>query len=312
MVVVRHSGGATHFVVVWRRHGRWLQVMDPAIGRRWTTCQRFADEIFRHELQVPAVAWREWAASDEFLNPLRQRLSALGASADIMARLIDKTLAEPGWLPLAALDASVRLVNALIEARGIRRGEGAFKPMRAMFDRAVKEDTPGLFQAIPASYWSVTPARIEDDDEEQLLLHSAVLLRVKGSRTGTRAEEAGDTAAEPLSPELAAALTEKPARPGMELLRLLRADGILTPLVLMGALAIAVGAVLIETLLFRGLFDIARDLNLANQRLGAVLGLMTFAGLLLLMEIPIAMETLEKCLNCAVKRVRTLLVIAHP
>ena len=65
IVVVRPSGGATHFVVVWRRHGRWLQVMDPAIGRRWTTCQRFADEIYRHELQVPAVAWREWAASGQ-------------------------------------------------------------------------------------------------------------------------------------------------------------------------------------------------------------------------------------------------------
>jgi hypothetical protein len=94
--------------------------MDPAIGRRWTTCQRFADDIFRHELRVPAVAWREWAASDGFLNPLRRRLSALGVSADIAARLIEKTLAESGWLPLATLDAGVRLVNALIKAKGLR------------------------------------------------------------------------------------------------------------------------------------------------------------------------------------------------
>jgi hypothetical protein len=43
----------------------------------------------------------------------------------------------------------------------------------------------------------------------------------------------------------------------------------------------------------RGLYDIAWALNLADQRLGAVLGLMTFAGLLLLMEIPIAMESLR-------------------
>ena len=291
MVVVHHSGGATHFVVVWRRHGRWLQVMDPAIGRRWTTCQRFADDIFRHELQVPAVAWREWAASDGFLNPLRRRLSALGASADITACLIEETLAESGWLPLATLDAGVRMVNALIEAKGIRPGEGAFKLLRALLDRAAKEDTHGLLQAIPDSYWSVVPVR--NDGEEQLLLRGAVLLRVKGSRTETAAEEAGDIAAQPMSPELAAALTEKPARPGIELLGLLRADGILTPLALMGALAIAVGAVLIETLLFRGLFDIAWALNLANQRLGAVLGLMTFVGLLLLMEIPIAMESLR-------------------
>jgi hypothetical protein len=165
------------------------------------------------------------------------------------------------------------------------------KLLRALLDRAAKEDTHGLFQAIPASYRSVSPVR--NDGEEQLLLRGAVLLRVKGSRTGIPAEEVGDATAQPISPELAAALTEKPARPGMELLRLLRADGILTPLALMGALAIAVGAVLIETLLFRGLFDIAWALNLANQRLGAVLGLMTFAGLLLLVEFPIAMESLR-------------------
>lgn len=290
MVVVRHSGGATHFVVIWRRHGRWLQVMDPAIGRRWTTCQRFADDIFRHELQVPAEAWRDWAASDAFLNPLCRRLSALGASADSTACLIENTLAESGWLPLATLDAGVRLVNALIKAKGIKPGEGAFKLLRALLERIAKDDTHDLFQAIPASYWSVRP--VTNDGEEQLLLRGAVLLRVSGSRTGPSAEDA-DTAARPFSPELAAALTEKPARPGMELLRLLRADGILTPVALMGALAIAVGAVLIETLLFRGLFDIAWALNLANQRLGAVLGLMTFAGLLLLMEIPIAMESLR-------------------
>ena len=40
MVVVRQADGATHFVVIWRRHGSWLQVMDPAIGRRWVTCAR--------------------------------------------------------------------------------------------------------------------------------------------------------------------------------------------------------------------------------------------------------------------------------
>src|SRR2546426_1336550 len=30
IVVVRLPNGATHFVVVWRRHGRFLQIMDPA------------------------------------------------------------------------------------------------------------------------------------------------------------------------------------------------------------------------------------------------------------------------------------------
>ena len=33
IAVVVLPNGLTHFVVVWRRHGRWLQVMDPATGR---------------------------------------------------------------------------------------------------------------------------------------------------------------------------------------------------------------------------------------------------------------------------------------
>src|SRR5579864_5718450 len=35
LVVVRLPSGVTHFVVVWRRHGAFVQVMDPGSGRRW-------------------------------------------------------------------------------------------------------------------------------------------------------------------------------------------------------------------------------------------------------------------------------------
>ena len=64
VVVVRHSDGATHFVVAWRRVGPWVQVMDPAVGRRWIRCTRLLEEVFRHKTNVGAPAWREWAASD--------------------------------------------------------------------------------------------------------------------------------------------------------------------------------------------------------------------------------------------------------
>src|SRR5215218_5903587 len=35
IVVVRRANNATHFLVVWRRHGPLVQLMDPATGRRW-------------------------------------------------------------------------------------------------------------------------------------------------------------------------------------------------------------------------------------------------------------------------------------
>lgn len=34
IAVTRNANGTTHFVVIWRRHARFVQVMDPATGRR--------------------------------------------------------------------------------------------------------------------------------------------------------------------------------------------------------------------------------------------------------------------------------------
>jgi ATP-binding cassette subfamily B protein len=104
MVVVRRPDGFTHFVVVWRRLGSWLQVMDPASGRRWVHHGRFAQEVFQHRMPVDADDWGAWAVSAENLQVLHGRLRALGAGAD-QAR----SLARPdaaGWYALAALDAA--------------------------------------------------------------------------------------------------------------------------------------------------------------------------------------------------------------
>src|SRR5262249_22503254 len=67
LVVVHRPHGATHFVVVWRRHGSLVQVMDPAVGRRWLPVDALLRDLYRHEMPVPAAGWREWAASDESL-----------------------------------------------------------------------------------------------------------------------------------------------------------------------------------------------------------------------------------------------------
>src|SRR5437762_2791577 len=37
IVVVHQPNGLTHFVIAWRRFGPFVQLMDPATGRRWLT-----------------------------------------------------------------------------------------------------------------------------------------------------------------------------------------------------------------------------------------------------------------------------------
>ena len=120
-----------------------------------------------------------------------------------------------------------------------------------------------------------------------------MLVRVHGRRQRywpgqghTTTESIG--APEPLSPELVAALAEPQRAPGRELLRLLRADGVLAPTTLLAALALAAGSVVVEVVLFRGLFDLGRELGLVEQRLGAMAALLVFVAVLLLLELPIA------------------------
>ena len=53
IVVVRLPNGLTHFLVVWGRVGDFLQVMDPATGRRWPTWKEFQNELYIHTFPVP-------------------------------------------------------------------------------------------------------------------------------------------------------------------------------------------------------------------------------------------------------------------
>jgi hypothetical protein len=117
LLVVRLPNGLTHFVLAWRQHGPVVQVMDPAVGRRWVSCARLQEEVYLHTQRVPAAAWRDWAGSQEFLRPLAARLGRLGIGR-AGAPLIDEAAADPGWQPLARLDAATRLVAALVHAGG--------------------------------------------------------------------------------------------------------------------------------------------------------------------------------------------------
>lgn len=296
IVVVRRRAAETHFVVVWRRHGAWLQVMDPAIGRRWVRRAAFIQELFRHTQEVTATDWRNWAASADNLDPLHARLRQLGASAAKADSLSAVALTDDGWFSLAALDAATRLVQSMVDAKGISPGAQAVRLVEALFQRTSQNATD-MFALIPHDYWSVAPD-VENLDPRatMLVLQGAVLLRaLAGVRVPTTSAPGAneDAAAVPLSPELRAALREKAVHPLRSVWELLKADGRLAPLALLGAMMVAAGAVLIETLLFRGLFDMAALLTQPAQRLAAVAALIAFAALLLSLQVPIFTETLR-------------------
>ncbi len=169
IVVVLQPDGATHFVVVWRRHGRHrLEIMDPAVGRRIVRAADFLATVYRHPFVVPEEAWFDWATGPEGGGALRARLTALGVAPEQVDALVNGA-DEP--TRLAALDAAARVVARLRTARAVSAGDAA-----NLLDRLLCDP-----DALPDTFRSVTRTDPPEEEEGQwLVLRGAVAARVTG------------------------------------------------------------------------------------------------------------------------------------
>lgn len=293
LAVVRHPDGQNHFVVVWRRVGPWLQIMDPAAGRQWLRADAFAEQVVNHEISVPAVEWRGWVESDEFLVPLRRRLRSLGVSARDTAAHIDSASADPGWFTFGALDACVRMVAAIVAAKGLRPGAETARLLAALFQTTCNSPLD-IFTLVSPSYWSVAPdPATVDAASQRLLARGAVLLRVDGPGAAPASEHGAGTPLLADSPELAAASRELRHRPASEVWKFLREDGLLEPMALIGAALLAACVTTVEALLMRGIFDIGALLPLASHRLAAVVGFIAFMVVTIGFRAPLTTQSLR-------------------
>jgi len=205
IAVVRMPSGLTHFVVLWRRFGPWVQVMDPARGRRWVRASAFARELYLHTHQVDAETFRTFAADPAFTAAVRARFVAAGGRAG--TRDFDAALArssqDDGGKTVARLDGAARATEALIGAAVIRRGRGAARLLRALM-AAAPQGAPDL----AADNGCARPV------PDGFAVRGAVLIHVAG--------RAPADAARPALPlELAAALEGDDQRPFARALRAL-------------------------------------------------------------------------------------------
>jgi ABC-type bacteriocin/lantibiotic exporter with double-glycine peptidase domain len=310
IVIVRLPTGLTHFVVVWRRHGDRLQLMDPAAGRRWTPIEEFANELYAHEMAAPADAWREWAASPDFTSALMARMLSVGVTPQEAAKITSEFSAAPGWRAMATVDAAVRMLQSLARSGAFdqprwpmrrvrqrirdavlprntwlsaskpsnRRSEiphtAPYRMLIATIKRVLESPQEDL-RFIPQEYWSVRPG----EEKGQLVVHGAVLIRVKGLN-----HRPVDISA--LPPEIAAAASESSPQPAKELWRLLKRDGALTPaMVALASVAASVGVVL-QAVVFRALAGAAHELSGKGQRIAAVAVVLALLAILLAIDIP--------------------------
>lgn len=268
LAVVRLPNGVTHFVVAWRRVGPLLQVMDPGTGRRWMATRRFLSELYIHTQSIPAEAWISWTRSTGFRKTVAQRIAALGIGDEA---LLDNVLQAGGWRAIASLDASIRMAQALVSSGAIARGNEARRLVTKLSCNPAQ---------IPAIYWSV---REDPHWPENVMFRAAVFLHARG-----RVEKL----AESLPEDLRAVVEEKQPRPARDLWRIVWSDAgrDAGPVAALAAAALGITAAggLIETILFRGLFDVGRDLRIAHQRWWAAGALCMFLALMMLCETGLA------------------------
>jgi ATP-binding cassette subfamily B protein len=280
IAVVRLPNGFTHFVVVWRRLGPFVQLMDPGSGRRWTTAAQLERELYVHTMTVPADGFREYAGGGAFLGGLRHHLHAIGA-APHAERLIARALSDASWRGIAALDASVRMVGALVRAGAVARGTVAAAVVERSFERAGADAS-----AVPNEYWT---ARAHEEPDT-VWLRGAVLVQARSMR-GRSGDEGG--AIGPMPRSVAAALAEEPERPLGRLWAILREDGLAAPTAVLACLAISALGVALEALAFRGAIDLADALRLPEQRMSLAIALVALAAFLLALQLPIHAATLR-------------------
>jgi ATP-binding cassette subfamily B protein len=290
LVVTVLPTGAPHFVVLWRVQGPYVQIMDPAAGRRWLTRQKFMQSLYHHQPVVSALAWREWAGTDGFCNPLRARLRSVGGAPAQVERLVESALALPEWRPLALLDAATRLVTTLVESQSLRRGPAAFR----LVTELLEQRQPGAAEEalIPAALWSVQPSPPETGATlaELLTVTGAVVMAVRGRLAV--AESSEHQVEPPPNPSgqnrphqagLESVLAP-PTQPLRAVWQALRADGWLVPGLVLPAALLAAGSVTLEAALFRGLMGLTETTGFGAQPLLLAVGVLFFGGVLWLLE----------------------------
>ena len=243
--------------------------MDPGTGRRWPTCRRFLDDLYVHTQAVPAADWRAWAETDAFLGGLRRRWAALGIARAEAERLLAEALADPAWMPLAALDATTRMLTALVRGGGLRRGQQVTRALATFLPAPLRTIRPRPLRCRRPTGRCARRLCGRYADRAGMRRRPGACLRAAGVFPAPVVDDPAASQAAPpqLSPDLVAALEEPRVGQDGTCCACCAPMGCCLPTLGLG-MGLAAGGVLVEALLWRGLVDLTRHLGAVEQRLG--------------------------------------------
>ncbi|HEY4244057.1 MAG TPA: ATP-binding cassette domain-containing protein [Kofleriaceae bacterium] len=279
IIVTLTAGGRPHFIVLWKRVGPFVQVMDPAAGRHWTRVDTLLANLYQHTMSVPAEGWREWAGSDEAIATFERRLANVGVAS--APALITKALEDPSYASIAMLDAACRATEAMVRAGAVKRGRTASSLLQSMIAKAESGDV-----SIPDTYWSVRP---NPDVDGELKFTGAVLVRVRGWREDAKDGEAPKAV---MAAEIATDIVAEQPSSAKTLFALLGDDPKSIPVLVIAGLVIATFGRILQALMLRAILDLGRDLGTIGQRAAGIGVLAIVALFLLLIQVPISLGLL--------------------
>ena len=249
-------------LVIWRRAGPLAHVLDTRAGRRWLFTHRLAAATDEAEYRLSAEAWRTQAELSAWM--LQGRLVHLIQDEAAAERLVQRALGEPGWRPLAALDAAIRLVSSLSATGATERGSEALALLERLFDQTLA-GSDGAPSPIPAAYWAVCAD--DDQPEGSLICRGVAVALVSGP--ASEAAPGHEVAPRPKLPNRLADYW----REQTGLLGLLGAG-----------LGVAAAGVVAQALILRGLLVLGQFLPTVGERTVALGLLLAFVLSLLLLE----------------------------
>jgi ATP-binding cassette subfamily B protein len=277
LAVMLQPNGLTHFVVIWRRHGPWVQIMDPGTGRHWVRRDTLKERLYIHQHTLDAVDWQEWAVGSEFCDPLLARMASLCSDSAWSEARLQEVLTKEEGQGLAVLDAATRMTASLVQAGGIGKGTEAGDLIQQLL---------GQPEHIPQGYWS---AFLSSENSEQIILQGAVVLHIAGLAEESDADTSEVDEETGFAGEAAfqSSLSQDSKAPEQQIIQTLCLEGVFTPLLIISAVLLAGLGTAMEVVVLRGMVEIGQQLSLVGQQTEAFAMVILFLLSLLILEWPL-------------------------
>lgn len=191
IAVVNIGQNITHFVVIWRQLGSYLQIVDPAQGRYWIKAKEFAtNQLFVYRDHIEAEQWLHCYDSWDRAWFLEQSRQKLGIDKGVFEQAMQGS--EDSWKPGAKVDAVLRFITYLADQDNKFKGKIAQSLFNDLIENLSNiQDSQQWYKIIPKAFWTCrcaetwyTNALEEDghpDTPEMVNFSGAVLLRIQPS-----------------------------------------------------------------------------------------------------------------------------------